>query len=243
MYTAVLDRAVWADIVTGLKSPEVLVALLTRAKDIVGEQEHRVEQMLAGAQRDLADAYSEMEALATQAAVPDLHPVARRALNEKMTEVGNRIEQLEDIEREAQQEANNHQAYLRRVEEVRDWAATLREGLDHLSYTGQRNILFMLGVDVLVFKKADAANRTERAGRRWQLQTDWEGLNLRRRFGAEAVEKYTEVRTENNAANYGIVNAFDLQLLLGQEVGHGEPLPPPVLETLRQREEGAASEP
>jgi hypothetical protein len=158
MYTAVLDRAVWADIMTGLKSPVVLVALLTRARDIVGEHEHRVEQMLTGSQRDLADAQREMEALATQAAMPNLHPVARRALNEKMTEVGNWIEQLEDISREAQKEAANHQAYLQRVEDVRDWATTLREGLDHLSYAGQRNIFFMLGVHVVVWKKSDPEN-------------------------------------------------------------------------------------
>ncbi len=241
MYTAVLDRAVWADIVTGLKSPEVLVALLTRAKDIVGEHEDRVEHMLSGAGHDLAGAYAEMEALTTQAAMPGLHPVARRALNEKMTDVGKRIEQLEDIVREAQKEAANHQAYLRCVEEVRDWAATLREGLDHLSYSGQRNILFMLGVEVSVWKKADPGNQTEHAGRRWQLRTDWEGLNLRRRFGAQALEKYTAERTNNNAVNYGIVNALDLQELLGQPVGKGEPLPPGVLATIRERAEAAAT--
>jgi hypothetical protein len=65
-------------------------------------------------------------------------------------------------------------------------------------------------------------------------------LNLRRRFGAEAFEKYTTVRTENNASNYGIVNTLDMQLLLGQEIGLGTPLPDAVLELMRERE---ASEP
>jgi hypothetical protein len=120
-----------------------LVALLTRAKDIVDEQKERVEHMLIGDRRDLADAYAEMEALTTQAALPDLHPVARRALNEEKTDVGKRIEQLEELAREAQKEPTNHQADLRCVEEVRDWAATLREGLDHLSYAGQRHFLVM----------------------------------------------------------------------------------------------------
>lgn len=44
------------------------------------------------------------------------------------------------------------------------------------------------------------------------------------------------VITNNNASNYSIVNALDLQLLLGQEVGQGQPLPESVLETLRERE-------
>lgn len=43
------------------------------------------------------------------------------------------------------------------------------------------------------------------------------------------------VVANNNASNYGIVNALDLQDLLGQPVGGGEPLPPGVLTTIRHR--------
>ncbi len=39
----------------------------------------------------------------------------------------------------------------------------------------------------------------------------------------------------NNASNYGIANAFDMQALLGQEVGQGQPLPAGVQETIRAR--------
>ena len=61
---------------------------------------------------------------------------------------------------------------------------------------------------------------------------------------AERIERIAErlgrgqvhVVANNNASNYGIVNALDLQGLLGQPVGKGEPLPEPVAETLRQRE-------
>src|SRR5262249_14913516 len=42
--------------------------------------------------------------------------------------------------------------------------------------------------------------------------------------------------TNNNARNYAVVNAFDLQALLGQPVGEGNPLPEPILETIRERE-------
>ena len=44
------------------------------------------------------------------------------------------------------------------------------------------------------------------------------------------------VIANNNAANYGIVNALDLQGLLGQRIGKGEPLPEPVVETMHQRD-------
>ncbi len=47
------------------------------------------------------------------------------------------------------------------------------------------------------------------------------------------------VVTNNNARNYSIVNALDLEELLGLEVAKGQPVPEPVLETIRQREEQA----
>lgn len=61
---------------------------------------------------------------------------------------------------------------------------------------------------------------------------------------AERVQRIAErlgggqvhVVANNNAANYGIVNALDLQGLLGQPVGKGYPLPEPVAETIRERE-------
>jgi len=45
------------------------------------------------------------------------------------------------------------------------------------------------------------------------------------------------VVANNNARNYGIVNALDLEDLLDMEVGKGEPLPEPIQETIREREE------
>lgn len=43
------------------------------------------------------------------------------------------------------------------------------------------------------------------------------------------------VIANNNASNYGIVNALDLQGLLGLPVGGGQNLPEPVLATIRER--------
>ncbi len=43
------------------------------------------------------------------------------------------------------------------------------------------------------------------------------------------------VIANNNASNYGIVNALDLQDLLGQPIGGGQPLPEGVLATIRER--------
>jgi uncharacterized protein YecE (DUF72 family) len=48
------------------------------------------------------------------------------------------------------------------------------------------------------------------------------------------------VVANNNARNYGIVNALDLQQLLGQIPGRGQPLPDGVLATLREREQAGA---
>lgn len=60
---------------------------------------------------------------------------------------------------------------------------------------------------------------------------------------AERIERVAEKLTgsevhvvaNNNASNYGIVNALDLQQLLGQVVGGGQPLPEGVLATIRER--------
>ncbi|HEX9057242.1 MAG TPA: DUF72 domain-containing protein [Ktedonobacterales bacterium] len=48
------------------------------------------------------------------------------------------------------------------------------------------------------------------------------------------------VVANNNARNYGIVNALDLQQLLGQTQGKGQELPEGVVATMREREQGAA---
>jgi uncharacterized protein YecE (DUF72 family) len=62
---------------------------------------------------------------------------------------------------------------------------------------------------------------------------------------AERIERIAErleadgaihVVTNNNARNYGVVNALDLQGLLGQSRGQGQELPPGVQATIRERE-------
>jgi hypothetical protein len=56
----------------------------------------------------------------------------------------------------------------------------------------------------------------------------------------QALEKYTAERTNKNACTYGIVNALDLQQLLGKQVGQGTPVPEGVLATIREREQVGA---
>lgn len=55
------------------------------------------------------------------------------------------------------------------------------------------------------------------------------------RIAAQLSGSEVHVVTNNNASNYSIVNAFDLQRLLRQPVGKGEPIPPPVQLTLDGR--------
>ncbi|HET9111755.1 MAG TPA: hypothetical protein VFN78_13080, partial [Ktedonobacterales bacterium] len=50
------------------------------------------------------------------------------------------------------------------------------------------------------------------------------------------------VIANNNASNYGIVNALDLQALLGMPVGQGQPLPEGPLRTIRERDGGASGD-
>lgn len=50
------------------------------------------------------------------------------------------------------------------------------------------------------------------------------------------------VVANNNAANYGIVNALDLQGLLGLPVGRGQELPEGVLQTIRERAGGTPAD-
>ncbi|MBF6591115.1 MAG: DUF72 domain-containing protein [Ktedonobacterales bacterium] len=56
------------------------------------------------------------------------------------------------------------------------------------------------------------------------------------RIAEQLAGSEVHVVANNNASNYGIVNAFDLQALLGQPVGKGEPIPDGVRETMRTRD-------
>lgn len=60
-----------------------------------------------------------------------------------------------------------------------------------------------------------------------------------RSAAAQLTGSEAHVITNNNASNYGIVNAFDLQSMLGMAVGQGQPLPEGPLRTIRERD-GAA---
>jgi uncharacterized protein YecE (DUF72 family) len=49
------------------------------------------------------------------------------------------------------------------------------------------------------------------------------------------------VTMNNNARNYAIINGINLQTLLGQQPGQGEPLPPAIRQALAEQEQGLAS--
>lgn len=55
------------------------------------------------------------------------------------------------------------------------------------------------------------------------------------RIAERLTDGSVHVITNNNARNYGIVNAFDLQQLLGQPVGKGQDLPESIRATLNER--------
>jgi hypothetical protein len=74
------------------------------------------------------------------------------------------------------------------------------------------------------------------------MRTDFVGLNLGARLGTDDLEGYTFGRSNNNARNYGIVNALDLQELLGQLPGKGQELPAGVLATRQEREQAPSSQ-
>ncbi|HEX5159029.1 MAG TPA: hypothetical protein VFW17_17605, partial [Ktedonobacterales bacterium] len=96
-----------------------------------------------------------------------------------------------------------------------------------------------------------------------RLETDWEALEVRltlpavplRRAAkqqpprpddkgvAVPLKRSTNIDTENNASNYSIANAFDMQELLGLTVAGGEAIPEPVTQTLAERAATAASSP
>ena len=58
--------------------------------------------------------------------------------------------------------------------------------------------------------------------------------------GGQLTGSEAHVIVNNNAGNYGIVNALDLQDLFGLPVGKGQPLPEGPLRTLRERDGGPA---
>jgi len=60
---------------------------------------------------------------------------------------------------------------------------------------------------------------------------------------AQLTGSEAHVIANNNASNYGIVNAFDLQALLGMSVGQGQPLPEGALRTIRERDGDAGELP
>jgi len=88
-----------------------------------------------------------------------------------------------------------------------------------------------------------------------RLETDWDGHGLEVRLTMPAVplrrtpkqtmpdgtgvavplKRSTNVDTENNASNYSIANAFDMQELLGLTVAGGETIPEPIAQTLAAR--------
>lgn len=45
----------------------------------------------------------------------------------------------------------------------------------------------------------------------------------------------------DNARNYAIINGINLQMLLGQQPGQGEPLPPAIQQALAEQEQGPVS--
>lgn len=59
---------------------------------------------------------------------------------------------------------------------------------------------------------------------------------------AQLTGSEAHVITNNNASNYGIVNALDLQSLFGLPVGLGQPLPEGPLHTIRERDGGPEPE-
>jgi uncharacterized protein YecE (DUF72 family) len=61
-----------------------------------------------------------------------------------------------------------------------------------------------------------------------------------RAAAAQLTGSEAHVITNNNASNYGVVNALDLQDLFGLPVGKGQPLPPGPLRTIRERDGGGA---
>jgi uncharacterized protein YecE (DUF72 family) len=60
---------------------------------------------------------------------------------------------------------------------------------------------------------------------------------------AAQVEPTGEVHVvmNNNARNYAIINGFDLQALLGQQPGQGQPLPPAIQQALSERAQTSAT--
>ncbi|HEX6541028.1 MAG TPA: hypothetical protein VF040_04675, partial [Ktedonobacterales bacterium] len=163
----------------------------------------------------------------------------------------------------AEEEARlaNQQAVQARIREVKYTIERMAAYLDHLTFAQKRNLLFALGVQVFVWRGRDPTNKTDprRMGQRFVLRTDFTGLNLGARLASDWEEieleltmpvadigkpgkkptvrviKSTVVGSNNNASNYSIANAFDLQELMGLPVAGGAPIPETVAETMASR--------
>jgi hypothetical protein len=250
-----LDQQVWETLVAGLKTPGVLLAIIERAHAVVNEQERLARRTLDMLRAERAEAEAEMAALVVQSKEPDLHPAGRRALNAEMTRVGERIDRLDAFIAAESVVDTREQARQDQAREVLDWAASVADSLDSLDFAGKRRILYIVGalVEVRRIRRSPGAESVPavpvREGEepwpdpkvdpvRWQLRTDFAGLGLGVGLSSDVrpVRGAGSLRldTENNARNYSIVNAIQLQMLLDQPPGKGAPLPDVIEAALAQ---------
>jgi DNA invertase Pin-like site-specific DNA recombinase len=235
MHVNALDPHVWGRISEGLVKPHVLERLLLRAQTAVTEVADDTMHTLQALRAALKEADDQMAGLVQQSAVANLPDVAREALGERMREVGQTIERLRARIAEYAAVHSDQEAYLVRVREVVEWAKTVADGLAEFDYQQKRTVLYMLGARVYVYREDDPNNQTLRDGLRYRLETDFKGLNL----GAELPTDSNCNGANNNARNYAVVNALDMQQLLGQAVGGGHQAPAGVAEVRRERDQRA----
>lgn len=237
-----LDTLVWNQLVAGLKSPDVLVALLTRASLHLVAVEENTGRVAQTTSARLAKLEQDFTALVQQTLDPHLNATARAILTEHMNQLGEQIDEAKAHLAEERKALANQRQVQKRIAQVKDWATQLSDSLDHLDFAEKRRVLFLLGVQVFVWRGRDPENATDpqRAGQRYTLHTDFTGMNLGARLGtdwevAQRDMRYKKVITNNNASNYSIANAFDMQELLGLTVAGGEVIPDPVAQTLAER--------
>jgi hypothetical protein len=171
-----------------------------------------------------------------------LNATARAILTEHMNRLGEQIDEAKAHLAEEREALANQKQVQQRIAQVKDWATQLSDSLDSLDFAEKRRVLFLLGVQVVVWRGRDPENATDpqRAGQRYSVRTDFTGMNLGARLGtdwevAQRDMRYKNVITNNNASNYSIANAFDMQELLGLTVAGGEVIPDPVAQTLAER--------
>ncbi len=247
---AKLDRLVWQHLLAGLKHPDVLAAFLTEASKTVGETEAQTGRIAETTQARLTRLEQEMAALVQQTLDPNLHAVARGYLTERLNSLGDELAEAKAHPAEKEARLVNQQQVEARIAEVKYTVKRMARYLEQLTFAQKRNLLFALEVQVYVFRGRDPKNTTDplRAGRRYVPRTDFTGHNLGARLGTDwlpiprlesapddGCEWYTTVITNNNASNYSIANAFDMQELLGLTVAGGKTIPEPIAETLAAR--------